>query len=297
MTTKTDRRTEFDAVASETGANATRYFQEKAKGAGGATDSARVHAIATAALSALHDVIAEHQVTYDEYDALKAWLIRVGEDGEWPLFLDVFIEHAVEASVNAERQGSKGSVEGPFYVPGAPELGADGTMPMRDDEPGTRLDVGGTVTDLDGNPLAGATVELWQCDDNGFYSQFAPGLPEWNLRGTLTTGCRRALPRPHHPARALPDPPRRRDGRLHRDRRAARLAPRAPPPQGLGPGAPAHHHPAVLRGRRVPRHRRRRRREARARAVARREGRRFGQASSPTTSCSSPPEAPPCCSP
>jgi catechol 1,2-dioxygenase len=189
MTTETDRRTEFDAVAAESGANATRYFQEKAKGGGGATDAARVHAVATAALSALHDVIAEHKVTYEEYDALKAWLIRVGQDGEWPLFLDVFLEHAVEASVNAERQGSKGTVEGPFYVPGAPALGTDGTMPMRDDEPGTRLDVGGIVTDLDGKPLAGATIELWHCDDNGFYSQFAPGLPEWNLRGTLTTGA------------------------------------------------------------------------------------------------------------
>src|SRR3712207_9412493 len=59
-------------------------------------DHARVSAIATDALSALHEVIRRHQVTYDEYDALKAWLIRVGEDGEWPLFLDVWVEHVVE---------------------------------------------------------------------------------------------------------------------------------------------------------------------------------------------------------
>ncbi|HEY6533806.1 MAG TPA: catechol 1,2-dioxygenase [Acidimicrobiales bacterium] len=188
MTAKTDRRTEFDANAAETGANATRYFREKAKG-GAETDTARVNAIATDALTALHDVIAKHQVTYEEYDALKAWVIRVGEDGEWPLFLDVFVEHAVEASANADRLGSKGSIEGPFYIPGAPNLGAEGTLPMRDDEPGTLLDFGGTVTDLDGNPLADATVELWHCDDNGYYSQFAPGLPEWNLRGTFTTGA------------------------------------------------------------------------------------------------------------
>ena len=31
-------------------------------------------------------------------------------------------------------------------------------------------------------------VELWHADDLGFYSQFAPGLPEWNLRGSFTTG-------------------------------------------------------------------------------------------------------------
>ena len=37
----------------------------------------------------LHDVIRKHEITYEEYDVLKAWVIQVGLDGEWPLFLDV----------------------------------------------------------------------------------------------------------------------------------------------------------------------------------------------------------------
>ena len=41
------------------------------------------------------------------------------------------------------------------------------------------------ITDLAGKPLPGATVEIWHADDLGFYSQFAPGLPEWNLRATV----------------------------------------------------------------------------------------------------------------
>jgi catechol 1,2-dioxygenase len=182
----TEQITEQDAKAAETGANATRYFQEKEKAAG-VVDQARVAAIAGDALAALHDVIRKHQVTYPEYDALKAWLIKVGEDGEWPLFLDVFVEHVVEEVVNADRQGSKGSIEGPFYIPGAPDLGSDGTLPMRDNEPGTPLDFGGQVRGVSGDALAGATVELWHADDLGFYSQFAPALPEWNLRGVFTT--------------------------------------------------------------------------------------------------------------
>ena len=182
----TEQLTERDAKAAETGANATRTFQEKAK-AGGAVDPERVATVAGAALAALHDVIRSYNVTYEEYDALKAWLIGVGEDGEWPLFLDVFVEHVVEATVNASRPGSKGSIEGPFYVPGAPDLGSDGTLPMRDDEPGTPLDFNCQVVGLDGSPLPGATVEIWHADDLGFYSQFAPALPEWNLRGVFTT--------------------------------------------------------------------------------------------------------------
>lgn len=34
----------------------------------------------------------------------------------------------------------------------------------------------------------GATVDIWHCDDDGYYAQFAPGLPEWNLRGRITAG-------------------------------------------------------------------------------------------------------------
>jgi catechol 1,2-dioxygenase len=182
----TDQLTERDAKAAETGASATRTFQERARTVG-AADAARVSAIASDALAALHDVIRKHNVTYSEYDALKGWLIQLGEDGEWPLFLDVFIEHVVEETVNANRQGSKGSIEGPFYVPGAPHLGSDGTLPMRNDESGTPLDFGGQVRTVSGDPLPGATVELWHADDVGFYSQFAPALPPWNLRGVFTT--------------------------------------------------------------------------------------------------------------
>ena len=60
---------------------------------------------------------------------------------------------------------------------------------MRDDEKGTPFLFQGTVTDLDGNPLEDARVELWHADDDGFYSQFAPGIPEWNLRWQIRTGA------------------------------------------------------------------------------------------------------------
>ncbi len=45
----------------------------------------------------------------------------------------------------------------------------------------------GTITSTDGSPLAGK-VELWHADADGFYSQFAPGIPEWNLRASFSTG-------------------------------------------------------------------------------------------------------------
>ncbi len=171
-------------TAAVTGAAATERFREKQIAV--ETTTERVSTLAGEAIAAINDVIRRNKVTYAEYDMLKSWLIQVGEDGEWPLFLDVWVEHVVEEVANADRQGSKGTIEGPFYVPGAPQLSAEGTLPMRDDEPGTPLLFQGQVTNVAGSPLGGATVEIWHADDNGYYSQFAPGLPEWNLRAVFT---------------------------------------------------------------------------------------------------------------
>ncbi|HJQ48490.1 MAG TPA: dioxygenase, partial [Amycolatopsis sp.] len=175
------------ATAAASGANATERFKsDKLAGAAG-THKERVSLLAREVLEAVHGTIRRHKVTYDEYNALKAWLISVGEDGEWPLFLDVWIEHVVEDVATEHRQGNKGTIEGPYYVPDAPEQGARGIVPMRENEPGTPLAWTGRVTSTDGSPLARAKVELWHADADGFYSQFAPGIPEWNLRATFTT--------------------------------------------------------------------------------------------------------------
>ena len=179
--------TDVNPTAAGSGRNATERFAQKERSAA-TVDQARVSAIATDAITALHEVIRRHGVTYAEYDALKAWLIRVGQDGEWPLFLDVWVEHVVEEVANADRKGATGTIEGPYYIPGSPEFRSEATLPMRDGEAGTPFLFQGTVTDLEGNPLEDARVELWHADDDGYYSQFAPGIPEWNLRGTIRTG-------------------------------------------------------------------------------------------------------------
>ncbi|MBB6406351.1 catechol 1,2-dioxygenase [Arthrobacter sp. AZCC_0090] len=175
---------ETTTTAAASGATATERFRSD-KSVAAEVSTERVNVLASRVIKALVDTVMEEEVTYDEYNALKSWLIKVGEDGEWPLFLDVWIEHAVEEVANAEREGSKGTIEGPYYVPGSPALETPATLPMRDDEPGTPLLFQGRITNINDEPLAGASVEIWHADDLGFYSQFAPGVPEWNLRGTV----------------------------------------------------------------------------------------------------------------
>jgi catechol 1,2-dioxygenase len=175
---------ETTATAAASGANATERFRSD-KILATEVSTERVNVLASRVVKALVDTVMEEKVAYDEYNALKSWLIKVGEDGEWPLFLDVWIEHAVEEVANADREGSKGTIEGPYYVPSSPVLESPATLPMRNDEPGAPLLFQGRVTDINGEPLAGASVEIWHADDLGFYSQFSPGVPEWNLRGTV----------------------------------------------------------------------------------------------------------------
>ncbi|ALG83447.1 catechol 1,2-dioxygenase [Gordonia phthalatica] len=185
--TETSFTSEVTAKAADSGANASAQFRERmaaAAGRSGVVDTARVDLLASKVIKSINDIVLDEKVSYEEYNALKAWLIKVGEDGEWPLFLDVWLEHSVEEVASEHREGSKGTIEGPYYIPNAPELPWNGTIPMRDDEPGTPLVFQGQVRAVDGRPLGGAQLELWHADDLGFYSQFAPGLPEWNLRGT-----------------------------------------------------------------------------------------------------------------
>lgn len=184
----TDVSTE-QATAAASGASATERFHTDKSPFAAVKDTPpeRVDLLARSVLDAVHATVREHKVTYDEFNALKAWMINVGEDGEWPLFLDVWLEHVVEDVNTAHREGNKGSIEGPYYVPDAPEHGSRGTIDMREDEAGTPLVWTGTVRSTDGSVLEGALVELWHADADGFYSQFAPGIPEWNLRGNFRT--------------------------------------------------------------------------------------------------------------
>lgn len=177
---------ETQASAADSGAKATERFRAN-KSFTSEVTTERVNRLASRAIEALVDTVLEEKVTYEEYNAFKAWLIQVGETGEWPLFLDVWVEHAVEEVANENREGSKGTIEGPYYVPNSPVQQSPATLPMREDEPGTPLVLHGSISGVEGSPLAGAKVEIWHADDLGFYSQFAPGIPEWNLRGTVLT--------------------------------------------------------------------------------------------------------------
>ncbi|MFS3128603.1 catechol 1,2-dioxygenase [Nocardioides sp. Bht2] len=180
--------TQQSPTAAGSGANASENFKAAAATNDVAdTPPERVAAIVTSVLQGVHDAIKTHDVSYPEFQAAKAWLMAVGEGGEWPLFMDVFVEHAVEEQVATSQRGTKGSILGPYYLPGQVRLPSVCEFPRRDDERGLPLVFEGQVRDIDGTPLAGAEVDLWHADADGYYSGFAPHLPEGNLRGVIVT--------------------------------------------------------------------------------------------------------------
>jgi catechol 1,2-dioxygenase len=150
----------------------------------------------------INALIAEFDVTYEEYQLAKQWLIDVGEAGEWPLLLDVFVEHAVEEQVYKERAGSEGTILGPFYLPDAPMLDAPFELPRRPDEQGEPLRMTGRVLGVDGEPLSGAVLDVWHADATGLYSGFSD-IPEGILRGRVVADdegryeVRTVLPAPY----------------------------------------------------------------------------------------------------
>jgi catechol 1,2-dioxygenase len=158
-----------------------------------AMDDTRAAVIVSDIVDGLREVIRRHGVSYPEYRQAISFLAAAAERGELPLLCDVLFESVVDESTANVPGATDSNVEGPFFAAGAPtvEPGADGVarLPMRPEEPGDRLLFTGAVRSTGGEPLPGAVLDVWQADGQGLYSRFAPGLPEWNLRGRVATGA------------------------------------------------------------------------------------------------------------
>ncbi|MGH9012077.1 MAG: dioxygenase [Acidimicrobiia bacterium] len=152
------------------------------------TTKPRLNAIFDDLHEAVLEIITRHRVTPEEYRAAVRWLTEAGQQHlEIPLMLDVFLASTIDDLAHEAGEGTEWNVEGPVYVPGAPRLERPYVLPRREKEPGEKLIFSGTVRSTDGSPLAGATLDIWQANGACEYSHFQPGVPEYNLRGQLTT--------------------------------------------------------------------------------------------------------------
>lgn len=139
----------------------------------------------------LHAFVKDVALTEEEWRTAIGILtatghITSGKRQEWILWSDALgVSMLVDALSNRTPDGAtESTVQGPFYVPGAP-LRAYGER--IDEMPaGEPLWVHGSVRSLDGRPLPGAELDVWQNGDNELYAVQDPEAPENHLRGRFT---------------------------------------------------------------------------------------------------------------
>jgi hydroxyquinol 1,2-dioxygenase len=139
----------------------------------GGASSPRVREISEALVRHLHAFIREVEPTIEEWEAGIRFLTDTGKmcsetRQEFILLSDTLGVSMLVDAINHRLPGAtESTVLGPFYVEDAPEmpLGADISKGMK----GRPLYVEGTVASVDGKPLAGARVDTWHSDDDGFY--------------------------------------------------------------------------------------------------------------------------------
>ena len=157
------------------------------------TERTRLSDALATVVGELHTIIKEIRPTAEEWQQTIAFLTEVGhacEDKrqEWVLLADLLGLSALVEDMNSRRPPSatQNTVRGPFFRRDAPHLPLGANISL--DGVGDPLTVSGIVQGLDGVPLAGAMVETWQANSQGFYENQQPDLqPEFNLRGVFTT--------------------------------------------------------------------------------------------------------------
>jgi protocatechuate 3,4-dioxygenase beta subunit len=153
----------------------------------------RLHGFMVSFISHLHKLIRETRPSQADWRRTMEFLTDVGHasDGrrqEWVLLSDLLGVTALIEEINTRRPrgATPNTVRGPFYRADAPRLPLGANICL--DGVGPVLSVMGTVRDLDGQPVAGATVETWQANREGFYENQQPDQqPEFNLRGVFST--------------------------------------------------------------------------------------------------------------
>jgi hydroxyquinol 1,2-dioxygenase len=140
------------------------------------TPDPRMRAVMASAVKHLHAFAREVNLTPAEWIKGIAFMTAVGKictpaRQEFILLSDTL---GLSALVNglhdstAMEEGTHTSLLGPFYREASPTLAA-GSQIAKTVKPGSELVLYGRVTDVNGKPVANATVSVWQTGANGLY--------------------------------------------------------------------------------------------------------------------------------
>jgi len=163
---------------------------ELAAGRWGTAHDERTREVLTAMVRHLHAFAREVRLTEDEWMAAIQWLTRSGQISDEKRMELILASDVVGLSMLVVQMNHRfdpgatpATVLGPFHIDGSPEL--DYAADMSQGLPGVPLFVSGTVRGLDGTPIGGAVLDVWQADEDGAYeAQLA--VDEARLRAKYT---------------------------------------------------------------------------------------------------------------
>ncbi|MEV5541971.1 dioxygenase [Saccharopolyspora shandongensis] len=139
----------------------------------------------------LHELVREVRPSMREWEQAIAFLTEVGNRcddtrQEFVLLSDVLGVSMLIETMNGAPAGTEGTVLGPFHMVDSPARELGDTIDLIGG--GTPCVVSGAVTDPSRTPLPGATVDVWQCNEDGFYDVQQPDTqPPGNGRGLFHT--------------------------------------------------------------------------------------------------------------
>jgi catechol 1,2-dioxygenase len=157
-------------------------------------ESPRLRQIMESLVRHLHAFARETALTEAEYDIGIDFLNRVGQathdaHNEGILLADVLGLSSVVCLMNNGHDGGReagSALLGPFWRMNAPVTPNGGSI-LRSGTPGDPLNVTGHVRDINGAPIAGAQVDVWQASPVGLYENQDPDQADMNLRGVFIT--------------------------------------------------------------------------------------------------------------
>jgi hydroxyquinol 1,2-dioxygenase len=157
------------------------------------TEDPRLRKIMLSLIGHLHAFVKEVKLTEAEWFQAIEILTAAGKmcsdkRQEFILFSDTLGVSMVVNLIDHRKPygATESTVFGPFHRLGAPELPPGGNIAHRDTT-GMPTLVRGRVLDLDGRPIAGAVLDVWQTQTSGLYDSQDQGLDGLHMRGKFTT--------------------------------------------------------------------------------------------------------------
>src|SRR6202041_2600245 len=158
-----------------------------------ATQDPRLRRIMLTLIKHLHEFVKEVELTEAEWFQAIEILTEAGKmcsdkRQEFILFSDTLgVSMVVDLIDHRKPEGAtESTVFGPFPRLGAPAMPPGGNIAHRDTT-GIPTLVSGRVLDLDGKPIAGAVLDVWQTQSNGLYDSQDTSPNELHMRGKFTT--------------------------------------------------------------------------------------------------------------